>query len=94
MPVEHSEPGEYRNGKNMTVGEVRAELIRKRAERELINSTNNCPEGKGLDSPLLVVNKQTQCNGRDNYRNRQQLRLSEHPKKQEENCVVVKLHRN
>ncbi len=78
----------------MTIRNGRTELIHEHAERELINSANNCPVGKGLNSPYLAVNKHTQCNGHNNYRNRQQLRLSKHPKKQGKNRVVVELNSN
>ncbi len=76
----------------MPIRNRRAELIHEHAERELINSANNWPVGKGLNFPYLAVNKHTQCNGHNNYRNRQQLRLSKHPKKQGENRVEVELN--
>lgn len=59
IPIEHREPGKYSNSKNMTIRNGRTELIHEHAERELINSANNCPVGKGLNFPYLAVNTHT-----------------------------------
>ena len=94
MPVEHGESGHNGDSKGMTMGKGGAELVCKHPNGELIYTADYCPVSKELDFPCLQVDEETQCDGRNKYRNGQQPRPSEQPEKQGENYVVVKLHRN